>query len=98
MGMYNNAKAKAGKALGVLVVPDQIIADATTAKLVGKGNLCRIKGAAGEFVAFGPDATLAIPSVTTKETIETEAGFFIVVSSGDYIRTSAALRIEITKD
>lgn len=99
MGMYNNPKAKAGKELSVLVVPDSIIADASAGQIfVGKGNLCRIKGTAGGFVMFQKKGSSTIPSVATKDTIETEAGFFIIAASEDYVRTSAAMRVEITKD
>lgn len=98
MGQYYNPKAKANKDLEVLVIPDgKPIADATTAQKVGKGNLCRIKGTAGGFVIFG-DENVVIPTVLTKDTMETEAGFFIVSAPDDYIRTSAAMRIEIIKD
>ena len=101
MGMYNNPKAKAHKEMSVLVVPDSVIADATTAVKVGKGNLCRIKGTAGGFVAFGDDEAAlnaGVVDAARKETLETEDGYFIVAASGEYIRTSAAMRIEVTKD
>ncbi len=97
MGQYQNPRAKAGKELEVQVVPNQIIADATTAARVGKGSLCRIKGIADEFVKFGPTG-VDVPSVSTKETFETEAGFFYISATDDFIRTSAAMRIEVIDD
>jgi len=103
MGMYNNGKAKAEKNLTVEVVPDSIIADASTApQKVGKGNLCRIVGTAGGFVRFGTEAALTgvpgVASATSKETMITEAKVFIVAASDEFIRTSAAMRIEVIKD
>lgn len=95
MGQYTNSKAKANKHLEVAATPDSVIADATAAKLVGKGNICRIKGPG--FVSFG-DASVGIPSAVTKETIEIETGYYSVISSGEYIRTSAVMRIEVLKD
>jgi hypothetical protein len=97
MGSKYNPRAKADKAIIVLAIPTLIIADATAAKFVGKGNICRIKGTAGGFVTFG-ESTVGVPSVSTSETIETESGFFQVISTGDYIRTSAAMRIEVIND
>jgi len=97
MGSLYSQKARANKELEVLVIPERAIADATAAKEVGKGNLCRIQGIADEFVIFG-DSAVVVPTVTTKETIQTEAGFFIVTAPADFIRTSVAMRIEVIKD
>lgn len=97
MGAIYNPRAKADKEISVLAMPNQIIADATTAVQVKKGNLCRIEGTAGGFIKFG-DENVEIPTVSTKETLKTEAGFFIVAATGDYIRTSAAMRIEVIRD
>lgn len=99
MGQYNNSRAKAGKQLEVLAVPNRVIADASAAQQkVGKGNLCRIKGAADEFVMFQDEGDTTAPDATTKETLETEAGYFVVAATKDYIRTSAAMRIEVIGD
>tara|TARA_R110000868_G_C10973188_1_gene771588 strand:+ start:107433 stop:107729 length:297 start_codon:yes stop_codon:yes gene_type:complete len=98
MGQKYNPKAKADKQLQVLVVPDSVIPDATAAKEVGKGSLCRIKGTAGGFVSFGPDDSLVVPSAVTPNTMETEAGYFIVSAPDKFIRTSAVMRIEVIKD
>lgn len=101
MGTKYNPKAKADKELSVLVVPDSIIADASSNQFeVGAKNLVRVKGTAGGFVMFQKKGSTTIPSAVTKDTMETEAGFFIVaVPEGlDYIRTSAAMRIEVIKD
>ena len=97
MGQYSNQKAKAHKQLSVLAMPDQVITDVTTAQFVGVGNLCRIKGTAGGFVKFGAE-TVEVPSGSTKNTLETEAGYFIVAATGPFIRTSAAMRIEVIRD
>ena len=102
MGQYQSPRAKANKELEVLVIPQLApIPDATTAKEVGKGNLCRIKGTAGGFISFGDDEAVLNAgdiNVSRKETMETEARFFIVAATGKFIRTSAAMRIEVTKD
>lgn len=99
MGQYNNGRAKAHKELQVLVVPENIVADASgSQQFVGKGNICRIKGTAGGFVMFQDEGETAAPSALTAETLETEDGYFVVAASKDYIRTSAAMRIEITQD
>jgi hypothetical protein len=97
MGQKYNPRAKADKHMKVIAVPQEIIADASTAKRVGKGNLCRIEGTAGGFVKFGDDS-VEVPSASTKETIKTESGFFYVVATDDFIRTSAAMRIEVIND
>lgn len=99
MGTFYNPRAKANKQLNVISVPNQIIANATTIQECGKGKLLRINGTAGGYVRFTDDVTdTTAPSVSTKETIQTESGFFYVVSTGKYILTSAIMRIEITND
>lgn len=100
--MYNNPRAKAGKELSVKVIPEgKPIADATTPQKVGKGNLCRVKGVADAFISFGDDEA-ALTSKTldasATDTMQMEAGYFIVAATGDYVKTSAAMRIEIIKD
>jgi hypothetical protein len=103
MGMYNNPRAKAHKELGVDVVPDLgPIADAAAAPVkVGKGNLCRVKGVADAFISFGDDETaLAAKTLdaAAKETFQMEAGYFYIAATGDYVKTSVAMRIEVIKD
>lgn len=99
MGVYQCQKAGAGKVLNVDVTPDSVHADANaTAIQVGKGNICRIEGTAGGFIVFGKDASVAVPDVNTATALKTEAGFFYVRAQEDYIRTSAAMRIEVIKD
>ena len=102
MGQYNNGRAKAAKELVVQVIPDgAIIADATTAKQVGKGNLCRVKGVADAFISFGDDETALNAKVldaTALETMQMEAGYFVVAATGEFVKTSAAMRIEVIKD
>ena len=99
MGQYNNGRAKAGKNLELEVVPNSIVADASAAQFfVGKGNICRINGTAGGFAMFQDEGDTTVPSSSTEETIQTELGFFKIVATKDYIRTSALMRIEITKD
>lgn len=99
MGQYNSARAKAYKQLTVLAVPDQVIADASGAQQrVGKGNLCRIKGVDGEFVMFQAEGDTTTPSATSKQTLEAIDGYFVVAATEDFIRTSAAMRIEVIRD
>jgi len=99
MGQYTSPRAKAGKELQVLVVPEDLVADASvTQQRVGKGNLCRIEGTAGGFVMFQDEGDATAASISTKETLKTELGFFVVISTKDFIRTSALMRIEVTKD
>lgn len=98
MGQYHNPRAKASKQLNVVSVPNSIVAGNITPVFVGSGNLCRIKGTSGGFVRFAVDGDTTVPSAATKETIETEAGYFYVISTEDYIICSAAMRVEVTKD
>lgn len=93
-----NEIAKADKQLQVLAVPSSVIADATSAQKVGKGNLLRIKGTAAGYIAFDADGSLGAPSVATQDALETEAGFFLIVAPDEFIRTSVAMRIEIIED
>ncbi len=88
-------KAKGKKTLQVLCMPDSILPGSTDAALVGKGNLLRIKGTAGGFITFGGSAVAVADSTNG---LETELGYFLIVAPDDYIRTSAAMRIEIVKD
>lgn len=93
-----NEIAKADKQLQVLAIPSVVIADATSAQKVGKGNLLRIKGTAAGYIAFDADGSLAAPGVATQNALETEAGFFLVIATDEFIRTSAAMRIEVVED
>lgn len=93
---YNN-NGKAHKEISVLSMPFKVIADATTAALVGKGNLCRIHGTAGGWVAFGA-AAIGVPDVSTQTALQTEATTFLVIATDDYIRTSATIRVEVITD
>lgn len=95
--MVYNEVAKANKQMAVLVIPNQLIADATTEQLVGKGNLLRVKGASGTYLTFGPTG-IAAPSISTANTIETPADFFFIIATDDFVRTSTAVRIEVTID
>lgn len=97
MGQKYNPRAKADKQLQVLAVPNQVIADATTAQRVGKGALCRIQGVTDGYVKFGDNA-VEVPSASTKETIKTPNDFFVVAATDEYIRTSAVMRVEVIKD
>jgi len=92
-----NDIAKAHKQIPVLAIPSKVIADATSAQLVGKGSLCRVEGSAGAFIAFG-DSTIAAPSVASMDAIKCPADFFYVIATDDFIRTSAAMRIEVISD
>lgn len=102
MGMYSNGRARAHKELAMEVMPDLgPIADATTPKYVGKGNICRVKGILDAFISFGDNEAILAAKVldaTAKETFQTEAGYFMIAAPGDFIKTSVAMRLEITKD
>ena len=88
-------QAKARKQINVLSIPDLVVADANAAPvLVKKGSLCRILGTAGGWVTFGA-STVAVPIITTLG-IQTVAEWFYVIATNDYIRTSAAMRVEVT--
>lgn len=91
-------KAKAKKTMDLQVIPDSIIADATAGALVGKGNLCRVKGTAGGFISFGTAASMTTPSALTTNTMETEAKYFLIVATDEFVKTSAAMRIEVIND
>ena len=94
--VFNN-EAKASKELTVEAMPFKVIADATTAQLVGKGSVCRVKGTTGTFIAFG-DVTVSVPTVTTPDALELDTGFIKVVATDNYVRTSVAIRIEVIQD
>lgn len=92
--------AKAWKQLPVLCTPTRVLdgAAATGGSLVGKGNLCRVFGAATDFVAFGPSSIIT-PTVTTANAALMGATVQIFVATDDYIRCSASVtRVEIIED
>jgi hypothetical protein len=90
--------AKADKVISkVLPIPSVVLADASTATLVGKGNLLRIIGNGTAFIAFGA-SDIAVPDVNTQNAILTPNEWFFVVASDDYVRTSAAIRIEVINE
>jgi len=97
MGQKYSQRARADKVVQVLAIPNEVLAGSTDAQFVGKGNLCRIKGTSGGFIKFGP-ANVEVPSSSTKDTMETEAGYFIVASTDEYLRTSASMRVEVIND
>lgn len=93
---FNN-EGKADKQIPVLAMPSSVIADAaTSAAKVGKGNLCRVHGSAGEYVAFG-DSAIAAPGAATENALLINS-IVLVVATDDYVRTSAAIRIEVIED
>lgn len=95
--MNYTEQAKAKKHLDVLPIPDNVIANATAAQKVGKGNLCRILGTAGGWVTFG-DSTVGAPNGTTVNAVQTIADWFLIIATDDYIRTSAIMRVEVTNE
>ena len=98
MGQFTNSRAKAGKQLLVLSIPNLIVTASTTPVKVGTGNLCRINGTAGGFVRFAKAGDSTAPSSSTPETLQTEEGFFYVISTEDFIIASASMRCEVTVD
>ena len=94
---FNN-EGKADKQIPVLAMPSQVIADAFAAAVqVGKGNLCRIHGSGTEYVAFSEDSAMAAPGAATQTALLLD-GTTLVVATGEYVRTSAAIRIEVIED
>lgn len=95
-----NPTGKADKQIPVLSMPSKIIADANTAaataRLVGKGNLCRVHGSVG-YLAFGA-VSLVEPDANTQTALLMDSSIFLVVATDDYIRTSAAVRVEVIED
>lgn len=99
MGTQYNPRAKAMKTIEVLAVPEQILTASTTIIECGKGRMLRIKGVADGFIRFTDDvADTTTPTSSTKETLETEAGYFKVISTGKYIIASTSMRVEIIGD
>lgn len=92
-------QAKAKKKLQVLCIPDAIwdANDAfAAARLVRKGSLLRVLGSTGEFLRFASTAALAtVPAVGTTTAIQTPNEWFFVVATEAFVRTSAAMRIEV---
>ena len=94
-----NEQSKSDKVLQVLAVPKQVIADASGAGiLVGKGSLLRVKGTASQYISFGADAAMAAPTVASNDAVEAPADFFYIVATDNFVRTSAAMRIEVVED
>lgn len=94
-----NEQSKSDKVLQVLAIPKQVIADANASAVkVGKGSLLRVKGTATQYIAFGDESSLAAPTVSTQDAVETPADFFYIVATGEFVRTSAAMRIEVVED
>lgn len=94
---YNN-EGKASKNISCLAMPSKVIADASlAAQYVGKGNLCRIHGSAGALVKFGDD-TAAAPILADNDALLLDASIIMVVATDEFIRTSAAIRVEIIED
>lgn len=90
-------QAAARKTMGDILVPGMVItADPSIApRLVGEGQICRIRVASTVYVAFGNDSLGAVSS-TTSPGLELETGTHLVVATGDWIRMSAApTRLEI---
>ncbi len=96
--LYTEA-AKANKQLSVLFSPTLVIADATTATKVGKGSLLRVKGASSQYIVFG-DNSGAMPNadVNSQTAVETPNDYFMTVATGEFVKTSAAMRIEVVED
>lgn len=93
---YNN-ESKADKQIPVLPMPFLTTADASTAAVkVGKGNLCRVHGSGTEYVAFGGSGMTA-PDANSQNALLLE-GITLVVATDDFIRTSAAIRVEVMED
>lgn len=89
--------AKAYKQMQVLAIPDKVIADATSAQLVGKGNLLRVSGQSSNYIAFG-DPSVAAPTVNSDNAVETPNDYFYIVATDNYVRTSVAMRIEVIEE
>ena len=98
MGQFTNSRAKAGKQLQVISVPNLIVSADTTPAKVGKGKLCRIEGTSGGYVRFAKAGDTTVPTSSTLETIKTAAGFFYTIATEDYIIASATMRCEVTED
>ena len=90
-------RSKSDKVTDVLVAPQSVIADASTAQKVGKGSLQRVKGQASAYIVFGDDS-VGVPAVGTQNALETPADFFYIIATDDFVRTSAAMRIEVIED
>ena len=93
-----NEQSKSDKVLEVLAIPKQVIADASSAQKVGKGSLLRVEGVAGGYIAFDEDGSLGAPGAATQDALKTPADFFYIVATDEFVRTSAAMRIEVVED
>lgn len=99
-------EALSKKCVTGILIPGTLITDniTTAPRLVGKGNVCRIRITAGNapaYIAFGDDPTAAplnapITSATDPGLELFSAGTYLVVSRGDFIRSSSvATRFEV---
>ena len=90
-------RSKSDKVTDVLVAPESVIADASSAQKVGKGSLLRVEGQANQYIAFG-DESIGAPGAGTQTAVKTPADFFYIVATDEFVRTSAAMRIEVIED
>lgn len=90
--------ANARKVMSGILVPGAVIADITAAAIkVGAGSILRIRVASATFVAFSENPAMAAPSGATTPGIElNDAGVYLIVSTGTYVRSSAnPARVEL---
>lgn len=90
-------RAKSLKKMDVICTPDSVITAVAAAAgaLVGKGNICRVFGAATDLVAFGVSG-LAAPISTDQNAAQLGATVMMFIASDDYIRTTASVtRVEV---
>lgn len=96
-----NEQAKAQKDMAVHGMPMKVLtaAEATAGILVGKGNVCRIFGTAADLVRFADAPIGALPLATDQDALQLGATVVSVVSTGEFIRTTAAVtRVEVIED
>jgi len=95
-----NDRAKSDKQIRTYVLPESISNDFSAATKVLKGNLCRILNESGstQYVTFG-DSSVAAPDVNTVNALAIpDDGDIYIIAPDDYIRGSAAMRLEIIED
>jgi len=94
---YNDISKSDKVISGMIPIPYLVIADATTAVYVGKGALVRVFGNGAAFMRFG-GSTVTVPDVNGLDTILMPNATFFTVATDDYVRTSAAIRLEVSAD
>lgn len=94
---YNDLSKSDKVVSGIIPIPFLVIADAQTATYVGNGKVLRVFGNGAAYIHFG-DSAVTVPDINSQDAILTPNTQFFTVATEDYVRTSAAIRLEVIAD